>query len=146
MWGKPFSARLFIPSSDFYGNVGGMRECGYRAMPRVEQMLASCLSPDAASSVKLQLCPPSHCAHLQRWWARCTWWQVRLVRVCTPWRSCRRTRLTCSKSSMRARELMGRTSKNYAKPLICLSAPPRTPPMPLRGLRQLWWRQRGISG
>ncbi len=91
-------------------------------------MLASYLSPDAASSAKLQLCPPSHCAHLQRWWARCTWWQVRLVRVCTPWRCCRRTRLTCSKSSMRARELMGRTSKNYAKPLICLSAPPRKPP------------------
>ncbi len=34
------------------GNVAGLSECGYRAMPRVEQTLASYLSPDAASSLK----------------------------------------------------------------------------------------------
>ncbi len=42
-WGKPFSARLFVPLSDYYGNVAGMSERGYRAMPRVEQTLASYL-------------------------------------------------------------------------------------------------------
>ncbi len=46
-WKKPFSARLFIPASDYYGNVAGLGECGYRAMPRVEQTLVSYLSPGA---------------------------------------------------------------------------------------------------
>lgn len=32
-WARPFSARIFISSSDYYGNVGGLNECGYRAMP-----------------------------------------------------------------------------------------------------------------
>ncbi len=35
-WVRPFSARLFIPSSDYYGNVAGTSERGYRAMPQVE--------------------------------------------------------------------------------------------------------------
>jgi len=43
-------------------------------------------------------------------------------------------------------KLMRRTSKNSTKLRICLSAPPRRPPVPLGGLWQLWWRQRGISG
>ncbi len=51
-WKNPFSSRLFIPASDYYGNVAGLSECGYRAMPRVEQTLAGCLSPGAASSLK----------------------------------------------------------------------------------------------
>ncbi len=56
-WGKPFSARLFVPLSDYYGNVAGTSERGYRAMPRVEQTLASYLSPDAASSLKAPTLP-----------------------------------------------------------------------------------------
>ncbi len=56
-WGKPFSARLFVPSLDYYGNVMGTSERGYRAMPRVEQTLASYLSPDAASSLKAPTLP-----------------------------------------------------------------------------------------
>ncbi len=51
-WKRPFSSRLFIPASDYYGNVAGLSECGYRAMPRVEQTLASYLAPGAASSLK----------------------------------------------------------------------------------------------
>ncbi len=97
-WGKPFSARLFVPLSDYYGNVAGTNERGYRAMPRVEQTLASYLSPHAASSLKARPCPPSRCAHRQRWWARGTRQQVRLVHACTLWRCCRRTRLICLKS------------------------------------------------
>ncbi len=54
---KPFSARLFIPASDYYGNVAGLGDCGYRAMPRVEQTLASYLSPGVASSLKAQVLP-----------------------------------------------------------------------------------------
>ncbi len=56
-WKRPFSARLFIPASDYYGNVAGLSECGYRAMPRVEQTLASYLAPGAASSLKAPVLP-----------------------------------------------------------------------------------------
>ena len=56
-WKRPFSARLYIPSSDYYGNVVGMGERGYRAMPRVEQTLVSYLSPGAASSLKAPALP-----------------------------------------------------------------------------------------
>ncbi len=56
-WVRPFSARLFVPSSDYYGNVAGTSERGYRAMPQVEQTLASYLSPDAASSLKAPTLP-----------------------------------------------------------------------------------------
>ncbi len=56
-WGRPYSARLFIPASDYYGNVKGLNEHGYRAMPKVEQTLASYLSPDMASSLKAPALP-----------------------------------------------------------------------------------------
>ncbi|KAI2645589.1 Thromboxane-A synthase [Labeo rohita] len=56
-WGKPFSARLFVPVSDYYGNVAGTTEFGYRAIPRVEQTLASYLSPEAALSLKAPVLP-----------------------------------------------------------------------------------------
>lgn len=56
-WKRPFSARLYIPSSDYYGNVVGIAERGYRAMPRVEQTLASYLSPGTASSLKAPALP-----------------------------------------------------------------------------------------
>ncbi len=56
-WKRPFSSRLFIPASDYYGNVAGLSECGYRAMPRVEQTLASYLAPGAASSLKAPVLP-----------------------------------------------------------------------------------------
>ncbi len=38
------------------------------------------------------------------------------------------------------------TSLSSVEPLICLSAPPRRPPVPSAGPWQRWWRQRGISG
>ncbi len=56
-WGRPYSARLFIPASNYYGNVAGLDECGNRAMPKVEQTLASYLSPDVASSLKAPALP-----------------------------------------------------------------------------------------
>ncbi len=56
-WKKPFSARLYIPASDYYDNVAGLGDCGYRAMSRVEQTLASYLSPSVASSLKAPVLP-----------------------------------------------------------------------------------------
>ncbi len=56
-WRNPFSSRLFIPASDYYGNVAGLSVCGYRAMPRVEQMLTGYLSPSAASSPNAPVLP-----------------------------------------------------------------------------------------
>ncbi len=51
-WASPFSVRLFIPSSDYYGNMGGLKQHGYRTTPWVEQTFSSYLSPVAASSLK----------------------------------------------------------------------------------------------
>ncbi len=56
-WGRPYSSRPFIPASNYYGNVVGLDECGYRAMPKVEQTLASYLSPHVASSLKAPALP-----------------------------------------------------------------------------------------
>ncbi|KAI2650209.1 hypothetical protein H4Q32_000145 [Labeo rohita] len=56
-WERPFSARLFVPASDYYGNVVGLDERAYKAMPRVEQTLASYLSPAGASSLKAPTLP-----------------------------------------------------------------------------------------
>ncbi|KAI2645010.1 2-oxoisovalerate dehydrogenase subunit beta [Labeo rohita] len=56
-WGRPFSARLFVPASDYYGNVAGTAESGYTTMPRVEQTPMSHLSPDTASSLKAPTLP-----------------------------------------------------------------------------------------
>ncbi len=55
---------VFSPSSDYYGNVVGLNDCGYRAMPQVEQALASYLSPDAASSLKSPSLPSQAAAYL----------------------------------------------------------------------------------
>ncbi|KAI2649255.1 Transposon Ty3-G Gag-Pol polyprotein [Labeo rohita] len=56
-WERPFSARLFVPTSDYYGNVVGLDERPYKAMPRVQQTLASYLSPSGASSLKAPTLP-----------------------------------------------------------------------------------------
>ncbi len=56
-WKNHFSSCLFIPASDYYGNVAGLSECGYRTMPRVEQTLAGYLAPGAASSLKAPVLP-----------------------------------------------------------------------------------------
>ncbi len=65
-WARPFLARLFIPASDYYGNVAGLNERGYRVMPRVEQTLASYLSPRVASSLKALALPTKPTPHYIR--------------------------------------------------------------------------------
>ncbi len=52
-----FHHAYLSPASDYYGNVAGLSECGYRTMPRVEQTLAGYLSPGAASSLKAPVLP-----------------------------------------------------------------------------------------
>ncbi|KAL0163648.1 hypothetical protein M9458_039401, partial [Cirrhinus mrigala] len=56
-WARPFSARLFVPASDYYWNLAGLDEQAYKAMPQVEQTSASYLSPGAASSLKAPTLP-----------------------------------------------------------------------------------------
>ncbi|KAI2655955.1 Transposon Ty3-G Gag-Pol polyprotein [Labeo rohita] len=56
-WKNPFSARLYIPASDYYGNVAGLTEKGYKRMPPVEQALASHLSSVETSSLKAPSLP-----------------------------------------------------------------------------------------
>ncbi|KAL0200147.1 hypothetical protein M9458_003334, partial [Cirrhinus mrigala] len=36
-WARPFSACLFVPASDYYGNMAGLDERAYKTMPQVEQ-------------------------------------------------------------------------------------------------------------
>ncbi|KAI2662293.1 Transposon Ty3-G Gag-Pol polyprotein [Labeo rohita] len=74
-WARPFSARLFVPASDYYGNVVGLDERAYKAMPRVEQTLASYLSPGEASSLKAPTLPSKPLRKKwgglwQPWWRR----------------------------------------------------------------------------
>ncbi|XP_053090988.1 uncharacterized protein LOC128318536 [Pangasianodon hypophthalmus] len=56
-WGRLYSAHIFSPASSYYANVVGLSEHGYRAMPRVEQTLASYLSTGTASSLKAPALP-----------------------------------------------------------------------------------------
>lgn len=52
LWGETISARIFSPAAVNYSTIMELRECNYGAMPRVEQTLASCLSPKSALSLK----------------------------------------------------------------------------------------------
>lgn len=69
--------------------IVGLNEHAYGAMPRVEEMLVSYLSPEAALS------PTKPCRMTSNLVGKANGWQVRLVHVCILWPSCRHTRLTC---------------------------------------------------
>lgn len=60
-WEKPYSARLSNPPVLDFSNVLGAAERGYGTMPRVEEALASYLSPEAASSLKAPVLPSKPC-------------------------------------------------------------------------------------
>lgn len=51
-WKTPFSASISSPNVPNYSNIVGLRGNGYEVMPRVEEPLASYLSPNAASSCR----------------------------------------------------------------------------------------------
>ncbi|KAL0162259.1 hypothetical protein M9458_041655, partial [Cirrhinus mrigala] len=56
-WGKPLSALVHSSATLHYSNVVGAAEHGYGVMLRVEQTLASYLSPGVASSLKAPTLP-----------------------------------------------------------------------------------------
>ncbi|XDV52010.1 hypothetical protein PO909_020792 [Leuciscus waleckii] len=74
-WNKPFSSRLSSPSLHIYSSIVGSKDKGYGMMPRVEETLASYLSPDAASSLRALALPskgegqglPPRCPALAFW-------------------------------------------------------------------------------
>ncbi|XP_056622671.1 uncharacterized protein LOC130435844 [Triplophysa dalaica] len=51
-WQKPHSSRVFVPSTLIYSTIVGAGTRGYTAMPRVEETLASYLSPGTSSSLE----------------------------------------------------------------------------------------------
>ncbi|KAI2664009.1 Transposon Ty3-G Gag-Pol polyprotein [Labeo rohita] len=111
-WNAPFSSRLFIPASYNYGCVAGLDERGYRAMPRVEQTLASYLSPESASSLKAPVLPSK---------------PLRVTSALVG-KGYTAAGQACSKSWMRVRRSKIAISLSSGGPLICLSAPLRRPP------------------
>jgi hypothetical protein len=60
-WGKPHSSRVSNPTVLKYSSIVGARENGYGMMLRVEQPLASYLSPESASSLKAPVLPTKPC-------------------------------------------------------------------------------------
>ncbi|XP_032365670.1 uncharacterized protein LOC116682766 [Etheostoma spectabile] len=60
-WDKPYSARLSTPHLLEFGNVAGIKDCGYGTMPRVEDSLASYLSPQLTSSFGKPALPTGPC-------------------------------------------------------------------------------------
>ncbi len=60
LWNKPYSSRLSNPPMFDYSNILAAREYSYGMMPRVEEALASFLSPDVVSSLKAPVLPTRH--------------------------------------------------------------------------------------
>ncbi|XP_056596267.1 uncharacterized protein LOC130414411 [Triplophysa dalaica] len=60
-WQHPYTARVFTPQTCIYSNVQGYKERGHGAMQRIEQTLASYLSPSTASSLKAPTLPSKPC-------------------------------------------------------------------------------------
>ncbi|CAM4662369.1 unnamed protein product [Leuciscus chuanchicus] len=56
-WGKPVSYRVYAPQTSHYSSIQKNKECGYGEMPKVEETLASYLSPATASSLKAPSLP-----------------------------------------------------------------------------------------
>ncbi|XP_067278254.1 uncharacterized protein [Pseudorasbora parva] len=56
-WKRPASYRVFSPQTSVYSNIAGLKQYGYGAMPKVEETLASHLSPSSASSLKAPSLP-----------------------------------------------------------------------------------------
>ncbi len=71
LWARAFSSRLFNPASSHYANVAGVSDHGYRVMPRVEQTLASYLSPGAPLSSKAPALPSKPSSRHLTWHINC---------------------------------------------------------------------------
>ena len=60
-WSKPYTSRIFVPSTLTFSTIVDAKSRGYSEMPRVEESLASYLSPESASSVKKPTLPTKPC-------------------------------------------------------------------------------------
>ncbi len=116
-------------------------------MPKVEQTLASYLSPHVASSLKAPALPTKPLRTTSTLVGRGVLGSrsSRCVSA-TQCLCCRRTKLICWKSSMSVSRWAPMISRSSGGPLICLSAPLRRPPVPLGALWLLWWQRRDICG
>lgn len=85
---------MFVPASNYYGNVAGMGENGYRVMLPVEQMFAIYLSPDVASSLKA-LVLPSKLLHTTFALVGKGYTVAGQAGVCIKCQFCRHTKPTC---------------------------------------------------
>ncbi|CAM4566361.1 unnamed protein product [Leuciscus chuanchicus] len=56
-WGKPVSYRVYAPQTSHYSSIQKYKEYGNGEMPKVEETLASYLSPATASSLKTPSLP-----------------------------------------------------------------------------------------
>ncbi|CAM4729294.1 unnamed protein product [Leuciscus chuanchicus] len=57
LWGKPESYRVYTAQTSHYSSIHNYKEHGYGEMPKVEETLASYLSPATASSLKAPALP-----------------------------------------------------------------------------------------
>ncbi|XP_073721072.1 uncharacterized protein [Misgurnus anguillicaudatus] len=60
-WKRPYTSRVFVPSTSVYSTIVGAKTRGYTEMPQVEETLASYLSPGSASSLKKPILPTKPC-------------------------------------------------------------------------------------
>ncbi|XDV19288.1 hypothetical protein PO909_024787 [Leuciscus waleckii] len=60
-WRKPYTSRVFVPSTSTFSTIVGAKARGYAEMPQVEETLASYLSPGSASSLKKPPLPSKPC-------------------------------------------------------------------------------------
>ncbi len=146
-WGRPYSSRLFIPASNYYGNVVGLDECGYRAMPKVEQTLASYLSPHVASSLKAPALPTKPLRTTSTLVGR-GYSAAGQAGACLHTMSVLQAYQADLLKELDEREQV--SSDDIAELRrtadLSLSAPLRRPPVPLGALWLLWWQRRDICG
>ncbi|KAL0163894.1 hypothetical protein M9458_039647, partial [Cirrhinus mrigala] len=110
---------------------------GYSVMPRVEQALASYLSPGTALSLKAPTLPSKP---LQTTLALVGkgYTAVGQAGACLHTMSVLQAYQADLLKKLEEDKEIKMTSLSLGEPLICLSAPPRRPPVPLGGLLQLW--------
>ena len=56
-WGKPMSSRVYSAQTSHYSSISNYKQHGYGEMSKVEETLASYLSPATASSLKASVLP-----------------------------------------------------------------------------------------
>ncbi len=60
-WNRPYSSRVFVPSTSIYSTIVDAKARGYMMMPQIEETLAGYLSPGSSSSLKKPTLPTKPC-------------------------------------------------------------------------------------